>query len=1173
MDELTWFWDEQHNQLNITLPARIDSVTSGELEKQLEVLLEGKEDASICLLAEKLGYISSAGIRIIVSLKKRFRHMEILHVSRLIYDIFSMAGVTNLIPVKKRIRKIDPPEPDRFLSLGEDYELYRMSEEQDVRIYREDISVEEVTERMSLSELAVSLNIPAFPLQEVVVCGERCGILCRHAEGSTLDRIFEERPGDLNEELKKLAELMDLLHHRIMEEETFPDASQRLLQALEEINTLAEKERLALIGLVQSLKEKNTFVLGNLSLKNVLLEDGKLYFLDMKWCGRGNPVLDLQAAASAMHADGHDAAWEQFFSLYIEKKSPEIKNRLKTILNPELHPWWRNATSKEIGRAVLLKNALHFTGIGEENACFFSHLFPERLSPESIRLGVIIQKKAAGAAAGYIRGGLLTLEWFYVDVDFRKQGIGTALFSELKKTATALGGHAIQTEFPKTETELKQFFEKRNAVFAEDGDYFRIPMKRLIESDVFRKLMAKAGKNGNEKYSARPISSLSAQQIRILRSVLTQKGAGEAVLGEGTYDPKLSFVALGEEALVPHGILLSQKKEAELFLHYLANFSGDPLVLLQILSALHAVIPVSEAEKTTVSFVGNRDGVLFAEKLCMNRLKSEGTCCHARVETGEGSIFGTADQNRQLSKLSERAAPEEKSDGICVRPVSALLLSASDRRKRNGMFLQKAQNEETLRTEKATASKRREGAGTGDPASFKKLLQADLSEYEFTDDRSFVTDFAEKYEKLRTFTELDVPLQSLDSGNGHFLQDKDLFELKARIRLSKEMLNAYENKMMIIFSPYYTLLTGRDLERMPVEELEQLIEETKDDEIRNYYTAIRESRMSEFGKKSKTEMILKAYAGQALEDDHAEGFRVLSDFEERFGEPAFSNAIACSKALTNYTEGEAECLCPPLTYTTMRTAAPGISAENSEISNAEVLWINNLTGDLLEGKSVNGMYLSPEIAGEMKCFLEELLKQQRRVEMDHKILELCASFRKKLHPENPGYSGKEKERIRILREGFDRLENDLSPGIQHDLDVFIKKHREFAAFRNDRGFIYSKTGRHWRALDAQKDKLLLNATVNLAGEEKAFPDFYLLGRIKGKAVKPKEGVTKEELNSSWEALQEPLWEAAAYVQYMQANQQLISGMEGYDLKVWYQEKLLEKVAAAANDFLNRVDIE
>ena len=634
MEETKIYWDENQTTLHVDLAGHIDSLTSKTLQKQLKQAVEGREKKALVMDAENLGYISSAGIRIIVDLRQQFEDMKIVRVSREIYDIFSMTGVTNMLPVERSIHEIKKPAETELLAREEDGAIYHYSAEQDVKLFDPEISPDEVMHRWKLSRIAVSQGIPTPIAFDVVACEDRYGIVYQHTDGVTLADVFEERPDDMEEELTMLAKLLDKLHHSTLEEGVLPDAAERMLSELKEENALSEEDRMALIRLVQSLKRQDTFVVGSLRLGNVLLQNGRLLLLDLTRCGRGNPVIDLQLTASAMNADGHGKVWDQLLSRYMEKKNPEMKTRLEAVLRPGIRPWWQSAGRiKDKGEGTKAMGSLYrFTGIGEENEAAFSYFLPDHLSPETARIGVIEGNRAAGVAAVYAEGDVLVIEWLYVPEALRRRGIGSALMTRLKELALACNSKALQAELPDSDTKLKQFLEKRGAVFTEEGKYYKIPLSTFTESKTVEKLATRMQKAPESNNTVMPLSELSFIQLRILNLLLQNKGPGGGLLSEGAYDRELSFAVFDEQAVQPLGVLLAQRVEKELFIHYLANFSGDPVVLIRLLSMLKHKITEEEAGKTELVFVGNKNSTDLAEKLAGAALKPAGTCWHTRID-------------------------------------------------------------------------------------------------------------------------------------------------------------------------------------------------------------------------------------------------------------------------------------------------------------------------------------------------------------------------------------------------------------------------------------------------------------------------------------------------------------------------------------------------------------
>ena len=91
----------KNNELNIALEGRLDTTTAPELEKELQSSLDGVTELKLDF--EKLEYISSAGLRVLLAAQKVMNKqggMKILHVGETIMEIFEVTGFTDILTIE-----------------------------------------------------------------------------------------------------------------------------------------------------------------------------------------------------------------------------------------------------------------------------------------------------------------------------------------------------------------------------------------------------------------------------------------------------------------------------------------------------------------------------------------------------------------------------------------------------------------------------------------------------------------------------------------------------------------------------------------------------------------------------------------------------------------------------------------------------------------------------------------------------------------------------------------------------------------------------------------------------------------------------------------------------------------------------------------------------------------
>ena len=92
---------EEGKKITVTLEGRLDTVTAPDLEKELSEIISDVEE--LVLDFEKLDYISSAGLRVLLSAQKimsRQGSMKLTHVNQTVMDIFEVTGFCDILTIE-----------------------------------------------------------------------------------------------------------------------------------------------------------------------------------------------------------------------------------------------------------------------------------------------------------------------------------------------------------------------------------------------------------------------------------------------------------------------------------------------------------------------------------------------------------------------------------------------------------------------------------------------------------------------------------------------------------------------------------------------------------------------------------------------------------------------------------------------------------------------------------------------------------------------------------------------------------------------------------------------------------------------------------------------------------------------------------------------------------------
>lgn len=90
----------ESTKLTIALEGRLDTTTAPQLEQEINASIEGVTE--LLLDFGKLEYISSAGLRVLLSAQKKMNaqgSMRILNVNETVYEIFEVTGFSEILSI------------------------------------------------------------------------------------------------------------------------------------------------------------------------------------------------------------------------------------------------------------------------------------------------------------------------------------------------------------------------------------------------------------------------------------------------------------------------------------------------------------------------------------------------------------------------------------------------------------------------------------------------------------------------------------------------------------------------------------------------------------------------------------------------------------------------------------------------------------------------------------------------------------------------------------------------------------------------------------------------------------------------------------------------------------------------------------------------------------------
>lgn len=99
----------QEKQLIVKMNVkRIDTVNAGEVEEEIMKIIGAYPEKDLILDFETLGYISSAGLRIMLRIRNiTKKQVKLINVSSAVYEVLDVTGFVDILDVEEPERSID----------------------------------------------------------------------------------------------------------------------------------------------------------------------------------------------------------------------------------------------------------------------------------------------------------------------------------------------------------------------------------------------------------------------------------------------------------------------------------------------------------------------------------------------------------------------------------------------------------------------------------------------------------------------------------------------------------------------------------------------------------------------------------------------------------------------------------------------------------------------------------------------------------------------------------------------------------------------------------------------------------------------------------------------------------------------------------------------------------
>ena len=284
--------------LTVTYEGRLDTEAAVRFESELAEICMNNPHTSVVFDAEKLEYVASSGLRIILKMAKTEKNFSIENVSPAVYSVFEMTGFSRIINIKKALRKIDLEKCER-IGFGGNGAVYRVSEDEIVKVNYNPATYESLDKELAKAKEAFLLGIPTAISFDLVDCGEgKRGVVYETIKSRTLGESIQSNPELMEELTERYVEQLNILHAVHTDNPVFSNAKDNYRKQVKDASAyFTEEEGKMLEQVLEALPEGDRLVHCDAHPKNIMIQNGDMLWIDMEGMSVGHPIYDLISIA------------------------------------------------------------------------------------------------------------------------------------------------------------------------------------------------------------------------------------------------------------------------------------------------------------------------------------------------------------------------------------------------------------------------------------------------------------------------------------------------------------------------------------------------------------------------------------------------------------------------------------------------------------------------------------------------------------------------------------------------------------------------------------------------------------------------------------------------------------------------------------------------------------
>ena len=298
MDAIKNVKDEEKSII-LYLVERIDSSNATAFHDEIMNEFEKMTDKEFIIDMNETVYISSAGIRALISAQKTGKLSKITNVSKEVYDVLEMTGITQIIKIVPKLREVSVEGLEQ-LGVGTTGIVYKLDEDKVIKVFKKGYTLKTVQNEQEKTKMVMLSGVPCAVPYDIVKVNDQYALIFELVDAQMLSSDVKEanKNNDMEaakKSIKLLCQYAKKIHSITLPEGSLPSIKKVYIDFINELSGkyINKEDADYAFEIIDRIEDSNNYIHGDLNFTNVVKCEDEMMLIDVVDSALGNGIFDI----------------------------------------------------------------------------------------------------------------------------------------------------------------------------------------------------------------------------------------------------------------------------------------------------------------------------------------------------------------------------------------------------------------------------------------------------------------------------------------------------------------------------------------------------------------------------------------------------------------------------------------------------------------------------------------------------------------------------------------------------------------------------------------------------------------------------------------------------------------------------------------------------------------